>query len=443
MSESAWRESLTFNALCDLIASDHLVCLTGAGVSRDLLRRNDPSRPLPGWAELLEELFAALHLEIAGDDLTSITRLLDPGAARIGSDELILAATLIRRCNPEKFDRLFREAITEAPGQCSETHEALLELEPRGIMTFNYDGGHESACAKAGIAPSILNPTLRVSEGDFRLAFERRLRDFFLLKAHGSISPPSPLVLTTEAYRDLLVKNPAFKAFVQNLFTNFSFLILGYGLDDPDFALFTRTMLEQFGAPVQEHIVIRRLDQESPREEVERRLFGINTLHIDDYAELPEVLRAAATTAGPSLEVTIAMCLGPKREERERGHDRLRELGAAGRRLAGNVFSARLSDPDSFIVSEAAYSLGVLGARRYKEVLCELVDARREADILGRSITVLREALDPADIPRLNRWLERFAGEPPIGDRPERIVKYLEYLVLYVEHKFKSDPASA
>ncbi|HEX7279627.1 MAG TPA: hypothetical protein VF255_08410, partial [Solirubrobacterales bacterium] len=128
--------------------------------------------------------------------------------------------------------------------------------------------------------------------------------------------------------------------------------------------------------------------------------------------------------------------------DRTGGHDELRDLGPAGREVAGAVLLSRLSDPDSFIVSEAAYSLGVLDVDRHKAVLCDLVDERRESDVLGRTLTVLRSAFEPADLPRLRLWARQFEASPPTGERATRITKYLEYLVLYVEHKYLSDPVA-
>ncbi|HEX7279831.1 MAG TPA: SIR2 family protein, partial [Solirubrobacterales bacterium] len=315
MTPSSWRSSEVFEILCDQVASDHLVCMTGAGISGGLLRRRRLGRgpeTLPGWPQLLGELFASLRTQMPADDSADTERLLS--SENIGSDELILAASLIRRANPKKFDRRFRRAITSRTGQYSPTHMQLLDLQPRGIMTFNYDGGHEAALEKASRPYVLLNPVISESELLFRRQIERRLQDFFLLKAHGSTESPAPLVLTTEGYRDLLVRNPAFRSFVQHLFTNFSFLIVGYGLDDPDFNLFIRTMAHEFGGPLQKHVVLRRLEDRTAREEVERHMYGIHTLHMSSFKEIPAVLSAAATTAGPELRRTLESCLSPHQE---------------------------------------------------------------------------------------------------------------------------------
>lgn len=439
---SDWREAEPFAILCDQVASDHLVCLTGAGISVGMGRDGGSGLPLPGWTDLLRELHEELEPRMEVEDATSAARLLAPGGA-IGSDELILAATLIRRADQTRFDRLFRAAITEEPGQFTPTHSALLELLPRGIMTFNYDRGHEAACRAARQAVTVLNPTEAGSEADFRTMMEERLGRFFLLKAHGSVESSEPLVLTTEEYRNLLVKQPAFRSFVQHLFTNFSFLIVGYGLDDPDFALFTRTMVEQFGGPLQKHVAVRHERDRGRHEEVQRHQYGIHTLHVADFAEIPALLQAAASSPGPAMKETLALCLSPLHADRDRGHAALGMLGPAGRAAAAAALIPSLTNPDSFLASEAAYSLGKLDARAHKDRLCDLVDARPQADVLGRTLTVLREVLDTSDIGRLKAWQRRYSADPPQGERAERISKYLDYLVLYVEHKFKSDPLAA
>jgi hypothetical protein len=436
---SDWRGGEPFAILCDQVASDNLVCLTGAGISVGMKREGGGGLPLPSWTDLLRELHADFESQMEPGDAESVSRLLADGDG-IGSDELILAATLIRRANPAEFERRFRAAITEEPGQFSPTHSALLGLLPRGIMTFNYDRGHEAACAKAVQPVTVLNPTVPGSEADFRAMMEERLGRFFLLKAHGSVQSSQPLVLTTEEYRNLLTKNPAFRSFVQHLFTNFSFLIVGYGLDDPDFALFTRTMVEQFGGPLQKHVAVRHERDRGRHEEVQRHQYGIHTLHVADFAEIPQLLDAAATTPGPVMKETLALCLSPLHEERDRGHAALKMLGPAGRAVAAATLIPSLADSDSFLASEAAYSLGKLDAHAHKERLCDLVDSRPQANVLGRTLTVLREVLDPSDLGRLKAWQHRYSADLPEGERAERIPKYLDYLVVYVEHKFKSDP---
>lgn len=475
MTTTDWASSTEFAMLCDLVASDHLVCMTGAGISRGLLRET-PSPAgddrLPSWIELLRELLEQFQGGMTPDGATYAWELLDPVDERaaaynlrsileresdlpkkaealgqlqqlgpiIGSRELILAASLIRAAQPEEFDKRFRAAVTEAPGQFSDTHRSILALNPRGIMTFNYDGGHEASCIDIKQEYVLLNPVSNGSSERLRDAIAGRLSDFFILKAHGSTDTTDPLVLTISEYNNLLGRSPAYRAFVQNLFTNFSFIMVGYGLDDPDFDVFLSTMAVQFAGPLQSHIVLRPATQRHRRQLVERELYGIHTLYINDYGEIPDVLDRSARTAGPKLIRTIQGCLDRNHAVRVAAHGELRRLGLPGRSVAGYELAERLEDADSFVVAEAAYSLGILDAEGHKERLCQLVDASSNADVLGRAITVLRSALTRDDLPRVQDWLERVRATPPSGERAERIETYLEYLLEYVYHKFESDP---
>lgn len=469
-----WQESAEFKTLCDLVATDALVCVTGAGISRSL-KRKEPSptgeTTLPGWIPLLRELFEAVRQRMEPHSADSVARLLSsdderPAVVKLGelagqhvnrdefvdqlrklgpviaSRELITAATLIRQADPAGFDTAFSKAVTEAPGATTETHRALLELEPRGIVTFNYDQAHESACR--GVREfKLLDPNSETADADFSTALRNRLQDFFIVKAHGSnaVRGASGLTLTFDDYRTLIARNPAYRAFIQNLFTNFHLLLFGYGMDDPDFDLFLWTMVEQYGSPLHEHVVIRLASDANRKQVVERRLYGIQTLAINDWSEIPVVLRQASKSAGPKLEQTIGLCYAAENANRERGHTELEQLGPAGRKLAAARFIATLDDPaaDSWTKSEAAYSLGVLGAAKHKQRLMKLIDDENAADILGRTLTQLRSALALDDIPKLQAWKARFENTPPDGDRPERILHYLAYLLCYLPHKFQSD----
>src|SRR5205809_4931657 len=92
------------------------------------------------------------------------------------------------------------------------------------------------------------------------------MADTFLVKAHGSIGVNDgrdySVVLTAESYRDLFVKQPAYRAFLQHVFTNFNMLIVGFGMADPDFDLLLHDVLSQFGSPLQNHVLIRSAGQQ-------------------------------------------------------------------------------------------------------------------------------------------------------------------------------------
>lgn len=429
-----WRGSPAFESLCDLVAGDTLVCVTGAGISMGLPLDGDPTRTLPSWTGLLRGLHARLQPLLAAADREDCERLLrlPPGADMPTGRELIMAASILRGADPADFDQAFRAAVRNAADSTSPVHRVLLELRPAGILTFNYDTGHENAAAAAG---SSLRAMLPGDEAALREALSTPRRPFYL-KAHGSLSSTSELVLTDESYRELLVRSPAYRAFVQNVFTNANLLFVGFGLSDPDFDVFVDTVAQQFGSPLRPHVAVFHRSECTPRDILLRRRYGIESLYVSDFADIPHLLRDALRQPGPRLREHLEGSLSIDLPLRQRSHGHLRSLGPAGRACAVNALHERIEPlrraHDHFALSEVAYSLGVIDAAAAKPTLLDLVDQADHADVAGRALTVLRPVLEPADLPQLQTWRRRFEASPPPGPFNDRILKYIDYLLAYV-----------
>jgi hypothetical protein len=433
MSAHDWRASAALGYLRDSVASDRLVLFTGAGVSLGLKQKADPARSLPGWVELLRELFGHLAPRLDSINREDCDGLL---AATPGSRHLIEAASILRRADSSLFDSEVERMTTPETDTYTPAHAQLLKLEPRGIITLNYDTGHEAACRARRLDFALFT---QESEAEFAHWLQSDQKELFVLKAHGSIAN-GPLILSGESYREVLTKRPAYRAFLQYALTHFHWLIVGFGMDDPDFSVFVNTLAESFGSPVQSHVAIKRFAEKSREEILLRRKYGIHTLYVNAWNELPEVFEEAVSAAGPMLLATLEMCLDPAMNRRGLGHSRLRYLGAAGRRLASRELQRRGSAAgNDFELAEICYSLGLIDELGNKPFLMSTVESTNSAAVAGRALTVLRPVLDPVDIPTLKAWLERFSREPPRGRDPDRIAAYLRYLLVYVPSKYRSD----
>lgn len=444
MPANPWHDQRSFRLLCDLVASDRLVCLTGAGISVNLPQADNPSKKLPGWRDLLEQLSRRLRSKLNEVDRRDCDQLLNPcsGAGPISGRHLIMAASILRAASPKEFDKVFRRAIRTVEGSYSDTHAALLEMRPRGVVTFNYDNAHEAAAQKALAEPVPFQLLLPRDEEAFAQALSGKLEQPFLLKAHDSIDSANELILTQESYRHILAKAPAYSAFFQNLLTNFHFLVVGFGLDDPDFDLFVDTVVNQYGSPLHEHVVIRHQNQHGRNEVLLRRRYGFHTLYVSDWAHIPLILRDATRMPGPRLRATIKKCLSPVMKKRVDGHRELAELGPAGKAVASaslwGMMDEQVRKRDSFAISEIAYSLGRIDPRMNKDRLVNIVETAFHTDPVGRALTVLREALEPTDVRRLKLWRRRFAKTHLEGPRQARLLVYLDYLIEYVPNKYNS-----
>ncbi len=447
--QELWRSQAAFDILCDIIASDSLVCITGAGVSFGL-RRRDGSGSLPGWKALLADLFAKFASRITGQERQDCQAILaepSPPGTR-----LIELASIIRKNNEPEFDVAFKDLVTPETGKCTDKHSALLEIQPRGIVTFNYDNGHENAAAALGQKLDVLLPT---DEGKIAHTLNRRISEIFLLKAHGSIDDPQmPLVLTYESYRDLLVKSPAYRAFVQNILTNFHLLIVGFGLSDPDFDVFIHNLVGQYGSILRQHVVLRGVGEQSNQEIELRRRYGIHTLYLESYDDIPRILRDAASSASRSLRELLRLSVySESGHERGEAHQKLRHLGPAGRKSAVEELkkakdkltaTPSLTEPErlkrAHYLSEIAYTLGTIDAKQIKPILMAIVD-EDDGSIApaARALTVLRGVLELVDLPTLHKWLARFKTKYLDNTDGHRLVVYTEYLIVYVSAKYNSD----
>lgn len=442
-----WRKSPEFRKLCDLVASDRLVVITGAGISSQLRQKSNPAKKLPQWWDLLKALFVDFGPRLVAEDRKDCERLLQIGSylpkrktPSPTGKELILAASILRQVDRIKFDDRFRRKITPKPGSFSETHAAICELQPMGVLTFNYDDAHESAWRV--YAPNLrLKAILPHNESKLRDTLTSGARPFYI-KAHGSISSSKELVLTVESYRQLIVKSPAYRAFVQDILTNRHILFVGFGMSDPDFDLFVETMALQFGSPIHDHIVIRHRSSRNVDDVSLRRRFGIHSLYVSEFTDIPEILRDSLMQTGPKLTSTLSDCLSTNRKKRDLSHLQFQALGPAGKQCATNVLKSKISKFELrhqyFELSEVAYSLGQIDARKNKDTLMSIVEHAKHADPAGRALTVLRPVLTLSDVPTLESWKRRFSGSPLPGEYSDRIIAYLDYLLVYLPSKYRS-----
>jgi len=388
-----------------------------------------------GWADLLRRLYRDCREDLSEDDRRDCRAILSEGSPP--GSRLIEAASILRRAAGRNFDQQVRRANTPAAGTFTETHESVLSLRPRGIVTFNYDDAHESAARKGGNSLRVLLPTL---EAGLRTALREKLQHPFLLKAHGSIRSKEPLVLTYESYRNLLVRQPAYRAFLQTILVDFHLLIVGFGLADPDFDLFLSTTASVFGSPLQEHIVINKIGGSSSREVELRRRYGIRTLYVNTYADIPHVLNAGATTPGPRLREVLRRATTGSFTVRGAAHQELRALGPAGKACAEADLRKRLtSERNAHVLSEVVYSLGIIDPEANKQQLIAIVESSPHSAPVGRALTVLRSVLVRADLPRVRRWRRKFEHQPLREDPGNRLAVYCHYLEVYIPSKATSD----
>jgi hypothetical protein len=178
-----------------------------------------------GWVD-----FLASGIERVQDqgDRDEARRLLDQGAY------LDAAQVMADALGANDFSMFIRDELVTPRYQPSEMHEQILAIDPKIVITTNYDEIYEdmarAGAAEAGYVVSRYYESHLVND----LRSTRRL----ILKVHGCVSDPQKVVLTKQQYFDSRRDYPQFFAALDAIFLTHTLLFLGSSfIGDPDIDL--------------------------------------------------------------------------------------------------------------------------------------------------------------------------------------------------------------
>lgn len=265
------------------VKSGNAALFIGAGLSRPA--------GFVDWRGLLREIASDLELDIDRE-----------------SDLVAVAQYHVNRKKNNRSD--LNEAIihefTKA-AQITENHRILARLPISSIWTTNYDTLIEDAIRAAGKIPDV-----KLTHEN--LAQTRPGRDVLVYKMHGDISQADKAVLIKDDYEKYETTH---RLFVENLkgdLVSKTFLFLGFSFTDPNIDYVLSRVRNLLGENQRTHYCIMRQPQRpkgSGKEladyEYEKRKFdlrvedlqrfAIETILINDYSEVTELLRMISKRA--------------------------------------------------------------------------------------------------------------------------------------------------
>lgn len=205
------------------IAERRCIIFLGAGASAGSHDPATGARP-PDWPTLLRDAMP-LTYDIA------ITPLAEQMIVR---EQFLDAAELIfSRVEPAEARTFFRQRFLTPNYQPSALHELIVELDPKIVITTNYDEIYDDFCVSGGADAGY---SVRRYYDD-NVLDEIRSTARVVLKAHGCITETSKMVLTRSQYFAARARYPGFFSILGSLFLCNTLLFIGYGLSDPDIAL--------------------------------------------------------------------------------------------------------------------------------------------------------------------------------------------------------------
>lgn len=213
-----WPQSLLTE-----VAERRCIIVLGAGASASA---SNPSGARPAdWEHFLLNGISKISSD---DDRAAARELLKSNstldAAQIVADSLGAA----------DFAMFIREEL-ETPGfVASDLHELVLTIDPKVVITTNYDKIYESL-ATSGSAAAGYNVCRYY---DSHLINDLRSNRRLIVKAHGCVSDPQRVVLTRKQYFAARRDYPQFFAALDALFLTSTLLFVGSGFNgDPDIEL--------------------------------------------------------------------------------------------------------------------------------------------------------------------------------------------------------------
>ena len=213
-----WPESLIPE-----VAERRCLIVLGAGVSASCVSLDRTKRP-PTWPQLLYVLLDRIP---NADDATEAKRLLERG-------DYLQAAQIIRTSVPSPdFDQIIRHEFHDPRYQPSRLHEIINKLDPKAVLTTNYDDIYE----RFSVRDDAANAYNVCNYYDGHALNDIRSTTRIILKIHGSVSDPTRVVLTLADYFNARRTCTSFYAILDSLFLTNTLLFLGCGLSDPDIAL--------------------------------------------------------------------------------------------------------------------------------------------------------------------------------------------------------------
>ena len=210
-------------ALVTELAARRCIIFLGAGASAACLSNDGLVRP-PLWRAFLESLKGLVPV---GHDITIIDSLL----AR--ERYLDAAEVILSKITQADFARILRETLVQPRFKRSKIHEAVLDIDPKIVVTTNYDDIYDAFC-RTGMARDGYNVCKYYED---HLVNDLRSPVRIIVKSHGCVTDASKVVLTRSQYFQQRQHYGTFYHVLDALFVTHTIVFIGYSLSDPDIQL--------------------------------------------------------------------------------------------------------------------------------------------------------------------------------------------------------------
>ncbi len=200
------------------IARRRAIVMLGSGISKNSVGNGGVTPPT--WREFLDEAFAQVP-----------PRSRHIVSALNGGDYLSACEWIKRRMDDQWNPYLIARFLTPAY-QPSKMHELIFRLDAGIYITPNFDKIFDNYVTEQTDGTTIVKTCY---DNDVHQLIRSGAR--LILKVHGTIDAPDNMIFGREKYAEARVAHAPFYHLVDALLLTNTFLLLGCGLNDPDFQL--------------------------------------------------------------------------------------------------------------------------------------------------------------------------------------------------------------
>lgn len=192
--------------------------------------------------------------------------------------EYLKIASEFRAYTPSAaYSKFIKEHLDPDDLIASELHQLILNAGFRGILTTNFDYVFEKS-----------DPNLRTLRyPDHFESVEHFRNSNFVAKIHGCVrhSIPKNLILTAEDYTKL-EKDRKYRTILRALYSENTFLTIGYSLSDPDFHSLVKSF-EIFGENAPKLFALMHSNNTDSM-----TLSNVEIINFENYNELPQIIKS-------------------------------------------------------------------------------------------------------------------------------------------------------
>ncbi|MCO6505673.1 MAG: SIR2 family protein [Snodgrassella sp.] len=258
------------------LSANNLAIFAGAGLS--------VAAGFMDWKSLLQGLAEEINLNIDKEENDLVS--------------LVQYYVNSKSGNRSKINDLILNEFSQK-ATLTENHKILARLPIDTFWTTNYDPMIETALKDAGKIVDVKHCVEQLPVSIYK-------RDVVVYKMHGDASLPKQTILIKDDYEKFhLTRNDFFNALRGDLLTK-RFLFLGFSFSDPNIDYILCRIRASYSENQKEHFCILRKVQKTDKEEehefeyrvrkqeffiLDLKRVGINTLLIDEYSEITEILK--------------------------------------------------------------------------------------------------------------------------------------------------------